>query len=110
MVKDIPDQEYSEGLDILYRLGAGVNLGNLLPQIQGVILAAEFSDNHIHAGAEYTFRDIIAVRVGARTGNALTRTITAGFGLKLADFRLDYAYVSSEIGAQTSQFSLSVDW
>ncbi|MFC1713377.1 PorV/PorQ family protein [Candidatus Poribacteria bacterium] len=109
-VKDIPGQEYSEGLDISYKLGAGVSLGNLLAQTQNAIVAVEFSDGYAHAGAEYTFWDIIAVRAGVRTGNALTRAITTGFGLRLSAFRLDYAYVGSEVGAQTSQFSLSIDW
>ena len=109
-VKDIPGKEYSEGLDISYRVGAGINLGDLLAPTQNAIVAAEFSDGYAHAGAEYTFWDIVALRAGVRTGNALTRAITAGFGLRLSAFRLDYAYVGSEVGAQTSQFSLSIDW
>lgn len=111
-VKDIPGQKYSERLDISYKLGSGINLGSLLPlpHMQDAVLAAEFSDGYAHAGAEYTFWDIVAIRAGVRTGNALTRAITAGFGLRLSAFRLDYAYVGSEVGAQTSQFSLSIDW
>lgn len=109
-VKDIPGAKYSEGLDVLYRIGASVKPERLFPSMQNSILSFEFSDGHAHAGAEHTFWDIIALRVGARTGNALTRAITAGFGLRLSAFILDYAYVGSEVGAGTSQFSLSIDW
>ena len=109
-VRDIPGQKYSERLDISYKIGAGASLGRLLPRAQNAVLATEFSDGYAHAGVEYTFWNIVAVRAGVRTGNALTRAITAGFGLSLSAFELDYAYVGSEVGAQTSQFSLSVDW
>jgi len=109
-VKDIPGEKYSEGLDISYKVGAGVKPECFFPRVQNAVLAFELSDGYFHAGAEHIFRDIVAVRAGVRTGNALSRAITAGFGLKLSAFRLDYAYVGSEIGAGTSQFSLSIDW
>jgi hypothetical protein len=109
-VKDIPSQKYSERAGFSYRLGAGIKLDKLSSYARNTILAAEFSDGDIHIGAEHIFRNIISARAGFRTGNALTRSITAGFGLKLSAFRLDYAYVGSEVGAQTSQFSLSIDW
>jgi len=109
-VKDIPGEKYSEGLDISYKVGASVKPERLFPRMQNAILSFELSDGHAHAGAEHTFWDIIALRVGVRTGNALTRAITAGFGLRLSAFRLDYAYVGSDVGARTSQFSISIDW
>ena len=109
-VKDIPGRKYSENLDLSYRIGSGIKLGWLSPHTQNTVLAAEVSDNNIHIGAEHTFRDTIAARIGYRTGNALTRSVTAGFGLRLSAFRLDYAYIGSEVGAETSQFSFSVDW
>jgi len=109
-VKDIPGNSYSENLDISYRAGAKIDLELFSPLVQDAALAADFSDGDVHVGAEYIFREIIAVRAGFRSGNALTRSITGGFGLMLSAFRLDYAYVGSEVGAQTSQFSLSVNW
>ncbi len=109
-VKDIPGQKYSQKLDLSYRIGASVHLGGLLSRAQGSVLAADFSDGDIYIGAEHIFRDMVAARAGFRTGDALTRSITAGFGLELSAFRLDYAYVGSEFGAQTSQFSISIEW
>ena len=109
-VKDIPGEKYSENADLSFRIGGGTRLGWLSPHTQNTIMAAEFADDSAHMGAEHTFRDTVAVRVGYGTGNALTRSITMGFGLKLSAFELDYAYVGSEFGAQTSQFSFSVDW
>lgn len=109
-IKDIPGKKYSERPDFSYKIGAGVDLRCLSHRARNTILAAEFSDGHVHIGTEYTLRDVVAVRAGFKMGNALTSSITAGFGLKLSAFSLDYAYVGSGIGAQTSQFSLSVDW
>ena len=52
----------------------------------------------------------VAARAGLRTGNDLTRSITVGFGISLSALKVDYAYVGSEFGAQTSQFSVSINW
>lgn len=109
-VKDIPGEKYSEGLDFSYRLGASINLEYLTEHIPNTFLATDISDGRIHIGAEYIFREIIAIRAGINTGNSLTKAITSGFGLKLADFELDYAYIGSGVGAQTSQFSLTLNW
>lgn len=109
-VKDIPGQKYWQKPGLSYKIGAGVDLGRLLSQMKGAVLAAELSDGDIHAGAEYFFWDVLAMRCGYRTGNALTRAITMGFGIQLSALTLDYAYVGSAVGSQTSQFSVSVNW
>jgi len=119
-VGDIPGQEYSQRPDFSYKVGASINLGRLLwgsvpllesaPALDNITLAAELSDGDIHIGTECIFWDVVAARAGFRTGNALTRSITVGFGLKLSALRFDYAYVGSEVGSQTSQFSVSINW
>jgi hypothetical protein len=109
-VGDIQGERYSQSSDISYRIGASINPGLLLEKAQGTVLAAEISNGDLHLGVEYVFRNIAAVRAGLRTGNALNRAVSVGFGLKLPAIRLDYAYIGSEFGAQTSQFSVSIDW
>jgi hypothetical protein len=109
-VRDIPGQKYSQRPGFSYKAGAGIDLGSLLPHIDKTVLAAQLSDGDIHTGLECIFWNVAAIRAGFRTGNALTRSITTGLGIKLAAIRLDYAYVGSQIGSQTSQFSVSVNW
>jgi hypothetical protein len=109
-VRDIPGQKYSQRPGFSYKAGAGINLGSSLPHIDKTVLTAELADGDIHTGLECIFWNVAAIRAGFRTGNALTRSITTGFGIRLAAIRLDYAYVSSQIGSQTSQFSVSVNW
>jgi len=109
-VMDIPGRKYSQRPGFSYKVGADVKLERLLPRMKNSVLAVEVSDGDVHIGAEYLFRDFAAVRSGFRTGNALTRSITVGFGIKLSAIRFDYAYVGSAVDAQTSQFSVSINW
>lgn len=109
-VMSIASKKYSQSPDFSYGLGASVDLERFLPALKDVIVATELADGDFHTGMEYTFRNIISIRSGLRFGNALTRAITAGFGIKASALKLDYAYVSSSVGAQTSQFSISVSW
>ena len=109
-VMDIAGKKYSQSPDFSYGLGASVDLERFLPVLKDTIVATELADGDFHTGVEYTFHDIISIRSGLRFGNALTRAITAGFGIKASALKFDYAYVSSSVGAQTSQFSVSVSW
>ncbi len=109
-IKGIPGEKYWERPGFSYKAGFAVDLGRIFPKLDRTFLASEFSDGDIHIGSEYTFRDVLSLRIGFRTGNGLTRAITTGFGLKLQSIQLDYAYVSSGVGASTSQFSVSIDW
>ena len=109
-VTGIASKKYSQSPDFSYGLGASVDLERFLPALKDVIVATELADGDFHTGIEYTFHNIISIRSGLRFGNALTRAITAGFGIKASALKLDYAYVSSSVGAQTSQFSVSVSW
>jgi len=109
-VGDISGRSYSERPYFSYRIGTGFDFGSLLPRVDRATLSAELSDGDIHVGAECIFWKIAAVRAGYRTGNALTRSVTVGFGLGLSAFSFDYAFVGSAVGSQTSQFSVSVKW
>jgi len=109
-VMGIAGDKYLQSPDFSYGLGASINMERFTPALKNVIVATELADGDFHTGVEYTFYNIISIRSGLRLGNALTRAITAGFGIKTSALRLDYAYVSSSVGAQTSQFSVSVRW
>jgi hypothetical protein len=109
-IMDIAGEKYSQMPDFSYGFGVSVSIDRLFPIMKDTILAVEIADNDIHTGLEYTFRDILSIRAGYRLGNELNRAITAGFGVKASAIRLDYAYVSSFVGAATSQFSVSVVW
>lgn len=109
-MQEIPGQKYWQRPDFSYKFGVSINLGQLSNRISNSDLTAELSEGDFHAGAEYVFRDMLSIRAGVRTGNALMSSITMGFGLKLSDITVDYAYIGSQIGAQTSQFSVSISW
>jgi hypothetical protein len=117
-MRDIPGEKYWQRPDFAYKAGSSVDLVRLLSifgvgiqrPASGIKYAAELFDSDVHMGAECIFWDAAAVRAGFRTGNALTRSITVGFGLEVSSLRLDYAYVGSEVGSETSQFSVSINW
>ncbi len=109
-VRDIPGQKYSQRPGFSYKAGAGVKLESILPYVDKTVLSVQLADGDVHTGLECIFWNVAAIRAGFRTGNALTRSITTGLGIKLAAIRLDYAYVGSQMGSQTSQFSVSVNW
>lgn len=70
-----------------------------------VILAAELDDQYdqeFHYGGEYSYKDMIFLRGGADVGD-----FTAGAGLKMYMFRLDYAFVGYELG-NTHRLSAAV--
>ncbi len=112
---DIPEKSYWERPGFSYKVGANVKLDSLLGKfwdykyIPESILSLDLYSNDVCLGLECSF-SIISIRCGIRTGNALTRSLTSGFGINLSSFRVDYAYVASEIGDQISQFSISVRW
>ena len=107
---DILGRKYSQMPGFSYKVGSSVSLKHLLGWLSNAVFVVELSDGDFHTGAECDFWNVLAIRAGFRTGNALTRSVTAGFGMKLSGIRLDYAYIGSEVGAQTSQFSISVNW
>lgn len=114
---DISEQSYWERPGFSYRVGTSIKLDILLEKVLNYklnyvpksIIAFDIYDNDICMGLECNF-SIISIRCGIKTGNALTRSLTSGFGINLSSFSVDYAYVASEIGNQISQFSVSVRW
>lgn len=109
-IKSIPGEKYWQRPGFSYKAGAALALGGIFPKLDGTFIASQFSDGDFHIGSEYIFRNLLALRAGFKTGNALNRSITTGFGIKLQSINLDYAYVSSNVGAPTSQFSVSINW
>jgi len=105
-----PGDGYSQMPGISYKVGSCIYLNRLFPAAEGAILAIQLSDGNLCTGAEYGFRNFAFVRSGLRFGNALNRALTVGLGIRLHSIRLDYAYVGSDVGAQTSQFSVSLRW
>lgn len=114
---DISERGYWERPGFSYRLGTDVKIDALLEKVLGYklfcvpksILAFDIYNNDVCIGLECDF-SIVSIRCGIRTGNDLTRSLTSGFGINFSSFRVDYAYVASEIGDQISQFSVSVRW
>jgi len=49
-------------------------------------------DTKLHAGIEYEYNDLIALRFGYRNGWD-SQNVSAGFGARVRNFRIDYAYV-----------------
>lgn len=85
-----------------------VGLGFAIPEwnITGAVDINQPIDNftRFSAGAEYNYANLIFIRAGYRyrwNGNELGRLagITAGLGLRISDYQLDYAFVPfSELG------------
>ena len=64
--------------------------------------------SHLHVGAEIRPLVMLALRAGYQTGYD-SHDLTAGFGLQLGRFEIDYAYVpfQEELG-QANRFSVSI--
>ncbi|MBI3292961.1 MAG: PorV/PorQ family protein [Elusimicrobia bacterium] len=59
-------------------------------------------------GAEYRFRDLLALRMGYKTRDDLDRGLSYGIGLGNSQLHLDYAFVPFGILGQTHRVSLGV--
>jgi tetratricopeptide (TPR) repeat protein len=85
-------------LPLTYRLGAAARRRMFV--VDYLNLAADYVSSaggnpSINVGAEYIFRDLLAIRLGASKGQ-----LRAGVGIKSANYGLDYAYLSnSDLGA-----------
>lgn len=69
---------------------AGIS-SNLLVAVDGykVLSGGSF---HANAGAEFLYKEFLAIRVGYQSGYE-NKSITTGIGLKYKSFNLDYAFV-----------------
>ncbi len=92
-----------------YSLG-GLNINIDANKTQGL-------ETNVHAGCEYLLAHTLALRAGIKNevtsdkhgkSSGMTTGITAGMGLKLGGFQLDYAYVPYGSLDMTHRVSLSV--
>jgi hypothetical protein len=103
-------EKYSQMTDFHYNIGASIDLAKNLPVLGKFLLAGELSDGYFCFGTEYTYANAISIRSGLRLGNSLNRAFTTGLGFRLSAIKIDYAYISSPVNADTSQISVSVAW
>ncbi|MBD3367477.1 MAG: PorV/PorQ family protein [Candidatus Eisenbacteria bacterium] len=97
-------------LPVLGRVGAAYSTP--VEALNGTVLVVADAvipvdgDTKLHAGIEYEYNDLIALRAGYRSGWD-NQNISAGFGAKVRNFRVDYAYVPfySDLG-DTHRISL----
>jgi len=64
---------------------------------------------HIHAGAEYCWHALIALRAGFQSGYD-TRDITGGIGIIHHQFRFDYNYMPMSVLGDSHRLSLGISW
>lgn len=97
-------------LPVTYKLGAALAVpakslkGDILFTTDAVV--PNDGDTKVHFGMEYEYAEMIALRFGYRTGWD-NHNVSMGLGIKVSDFRLDYAMVPfySELG-DTHRISL----
>jgi hypothetical protein len=103
-------EKYSQRTDFYYNIGVSIDLAKEFPVLDKFLLVGELSDGHFCSGAEYTYANLISIRSGLRLGNSLNRAWTTGLGFRLSAIKIDFAYISSPVNADTSQISVSVTW
>ena len=67
---------------------------------------AHENDWHANMGAEYAFGDIVAARIGYQFHQDIAG-LTAGFGIRLESFQVDYAWAMSDVFSDTHRFSVT---
>ncbi len=95
----------SEPVDRTVMIGAGY--ARALGKSSALVLAAQMDlpargDTKVRAGAEYRFRDFLAIRAGYDG-----QSITAGVGVGWHGFGFDYGYLSREEAGSAHPLSLS---
>ncbi|MEK7396296.1 MAG: PorV/PorQ family protein [Candidatus Poribacteria bacterium] len=103
-------EKYSQRTDFYHNIGISIDLAKEFPVLDKFLLVGELSDGRFCSGAEYTYDNLISIRSGLRLGNSLNRTWTTGLGFRLSAVKIDFAYISSPVNADTSQISVSIDW
>ncbi len=104
------EKRYYQMTDFYYNIGASFDWASKFPALDRLLLSGELSDNRLCLGFEWTYADILSIRSGLKFGNSINRALTTGLGFKLSMIKIDYAYVSSPVNADTSQISISVSW
>jgi len=93
------DELKSEATKLPGDLRVGAAYKKSLPEFNGDITFLggyqkylDTEDNHLHAGAEFVFKKLAALRVGYQTGYD-SKGFSAGLGLYYSGFNFDYAFV-----------------
>jgi uncharacterized protein UPF0164 len=102
-----------ESFDLPLTWSVGAAASRSLPSLQGrgtltaEVRQAKADDAHFHAGAEYLYKDHVALRVGGKFGYD-DESVTFGIGLAKNWMHFDYAVIplSSDLGT-THFFSLT---
>lgn len=100
----------------LLRTGLGFELASWAAAVDLVVGSNE--PVNLRAGAEYLLRKTLALRIGFDSSMAsdlgkyggIQAGLSAGLGMKIHDYQLDYAFMSAgDLGA-THRFTLSARW
>jgi hypothetical protein len=100
-------------LPLTFALGVAIDLMDFVGGMdnQSFLLAVDalhprdFKER-LHLGLEYWYHDLVAIRGGYKF-NYDTEGLTLGFGLKLAGFRIDYAYSSLKYFDALNRFTIA---
>jgi hypothetical protein len=106
-------QEGRFELPLTFAMGVAIDLMDFVGGMdkQSLLLAVDalhprdFKER-LHLGLEYWYHDLVAIRGGYKF-NYDTEGLTLGFGLKLAGFRLDYAYSSLKYFDALNRFTIA---
>ena len=86
--------------DFRFGLAYGLKLNSIssdLNFILGVQKYTETDDTHVHAGGEYFYNNVIAIRLGYMTGYE-SKGLTTGLGLYWQGLNFDYAFTPYSYG------------
>lgn len=111
-------QNYSSGLPLMFSVGLGMNVFELIEQSQDhkVFISSEFVHptnytDRIRAGIEYDFMDIVSLRGGYESNHDVLG-FAAGIGLRQelggTVIEFDYSYSQAEFFDNVNRFALNV--
>ena len=97
-------EDHQESLRMDLRFGISARLARMVLVTTDVELGGS-----LHFGAEYSPIPMLAVRVGMLTEPGAT-SLTAGLGVKVEGFVIDYAFVSHPVLPASHRVSLTIDF
>jgi len=103
-----------EDLPLTTRIGFSTELEmnkniNILGTIEGLYLNSQDKEKYeMMSGIEITYKSNYSIRMGYNTINEAGTGVSLGFGIKLKEFRFDYAYV--DYGDLSSSNKISVNY
>lgn len=114
--------------DAYSRLPIALKVGAAYRALPNLLFALDYNqlleqDGRIGLGAEYTFEEVLTLRAGYRYqssvdnmeyyegfGTNAAAGLSAGVGVRLADLRLDYAFVPYGLLGSTHRVALTYAW